>query len=88
MRRVGAGRSDEDCAIAAAMLPFGNKDSRVVGILGFRERERVVDDDDGSVLASFQSVTNLRTISRSCRTSDPFQTTVLQVSQIMSPSSV
>jgi catechol 2,3-dioxygenase len=31
----------------------------LVDILGFRERERVVDDEDGSVLASFLSVTNL-----------------------------
>jgi catechol 2,3-dioxygenase len=31
----------------------------LVDILGFRERERVVGDDDGSVLASFLSVTNL-----------------------------
>jgi catechol 2,3-dioxygenase len=31
----------------------------LVDILGFRERERVVDDDDGSILASFLSVTNL-----------------------------
>ena len=31
----------------------------LVDILGFRERERVVRDDDGSVLASFLSVTNL-----------------------------
>jgi catechol 2,3-dioxygenase len=31
----------------------------MVDILGFRERERVIDDDNGSVLASFLSVTNL-----------------------------
>jgi catechol 2,3-dioxygenase-like lactoylglutathione lyase family enzyme len=31
----------------------------LVDILGFRERERVVSDDDGSVVASFLSVTNL-----------------------------
>jgi catechol 2,3-dioxygenase len=31
----------------------------LVDILGFRERERVVGDDDGSVVASFLSVTNL-----------------------------
>jgi catechol 2,3-dioxygenase len=31
----------------------------LVDILGFRERERVVGDNDGSVLASFLSVTNL-----------------------------
>ncbi len=31
----------------------------MVDILGFRERERVVDDDNGSVIASFLSVTNL-----------------------------
>ncbi len=31
----------------------------MVDILGFRERERVVDDEDGSILASFLSVTNL-----------------------------
>ena len=31
----------------------------MVDILGFRERERVVSDDDGSVVASFLSVTNL-----------------------------
>ena len=31
----------------------------MVDILGFRERERVVGDDDGSLLASFLSVTNL-----------------------------
>ena len=31
----------------------------MVDILGFRERERVVGDDDGSVVASFLSVTNL-----------------------------
>src|SRR5262245_32790268 len=31
----------------------------IVDILGFRERERVVSDDNGSVLASWLSVTNL-----------------------------
>jgi catechol 2,3-dioxygenase len=31
----------------------------LVDVLGFRERERVVADDDGSVVASFLSVTNL-----------------------------
>jgi catechol 2,3-dioxygenase len=31
----------------------------MVDILGFRERERVISDDDGSVVASFLSVTNL-----------------------------
>ena len=31
----------------------------LVDILGFRERERVISDDDGSVIASFLSVTNL-----------------------------
>ena len=31
----------------------------MVNILGFRERERVVGDDHGSVLANFLNVTNL-----------------------------
>ena len=31
----------------------------MVDILGFREHERVISDDDGSVVASFMSVTNL-----------------------------
>jgi catechol 2,3-dioxygenase len=38
--------------------PGGVRDF-MVDILGFRERERVISDDDGSVVASFLSVTNL-----------------------------